>query len=129
MNRKFRKYDRNGVEIEDDDEALKDGERIRVSINFLDAARNRDIREACDERNAMNKLSPEDRDRLAEYEAYEKRITDAWRGPKADNDCLEDDFDDSPEAERARYIERITNAWRAGPWIKASGWPSVGTSR
>jgi hypothetical protein len=112
MIRKYRKYDKDGVEIEDDDAPLRDGERLVMTMMFTDAARNQEIRAACDERNAMRNLPPEERNRLVERAEYEKRITDAWRGPsQVDHDCLDDD----PEAERARYIARITNAWRAGP--------------
>jgi hypothetical protein len=101
---------------EDEDEFLKDGESIRFPMTFMDAARNQEIKAACDERNAMRNLSPEEQRRIAEKAAYDKRVSEAWRGPsQADHDCLDDDFDDSPEAQRERYIKRITNAWRAGP--------------
>jgi hypothetical protein len=112
MIRKYRRYDKNGVEIEDDDEFLRDGERLVTTMMFTDAARNRDIRAACDERNAMRNLPAEEQRRIAEKAEYEKRFSNAWRGgpSQADHDCYDDDFDDSPEAERARYIKRITNA-------------------
>ena len=71
----------------------------------------------------MRNLSPEER-RIAdgyrkleaERAAYQKRISNAWRGPRRPTMiAMTTDFDDSPEAQRERYIKRITNAWRAGP--------------
>jgi hypothetical protein len=92
-------------------------------MTFMDSARIAEIKADCDERNAMRNLSPEERRTAdgyrkpeAERAAYQKRISNAWRGPsQADHDCLDEDFDDSPEAQRERYIKRISNAWRAGP--------------
>ena len=89
----------------------------------MDAVRFQEIKSACDERNAMRNASAEEqriadghRKLEAEREAYQKRISDAWRGPsQADHERHDDGFDDSPEAQRERYIKRITNAWRAGP--------------
>lgn len=55
---------------EDEDEFLKDGESIRFPMTFMDAARNQEIKAACDERNAMRNLSPEEQRRIAEKAAY-----------------------------------------------------------
>ena len=119
----MRSYVREYNDDDDEDEFFKDGEKSEFPMMFTDAALFQETKSICDERNAMRNLSPEER-RIAdgyrkledEREAYRKRISNAWRGPsQADHDCLDEDFDDSPEAQRERYIKRISNAWRAGP--------------
>ncbi len=111
MARKFRRFDKDGNELDDENEFLRDGERLSISMSFMNSIRRQEIKAACDARNRHDDEAVREAAREAERAVYARRVSDAWRGK--DNDAfLDEEFDDDVDAQRERYISRISNAWR-----------------
>lgn len=97
-------------EIEsDDNEILKDGDSVRVSLLMCDSA-GRVITRAPAKVSATNKPNPfgvHDSNDLDSYQRWQARVKDAWRKtPVIDHGIYTDGTG------QAAYENRIRNAWR-----------------
>lgn len=90
-------------------------------MTLMDSARHKEIRDACIERNARHKCTPETqqitdgyRKLEREREAYSRRLSDAW---KTDDQRRADGQRDYKlgdlDAEHNAYDKRISEAWRS----------------
>lgn len=97
-------------EIEsDDNEILKDGDSVRVSLLMCDSP-NRAITQAPAKDSATNKpnlFGVHDSNDLPSYAAWQDRVKNAWRKtPVIDHGIYTD------RTGQAAYENRIRNAWR-----------------
>lgn len=106
---------KNGYLVEGDEDEngiVKDGHSVRVPLEFTDSARIQAIKDACMQRNKSMSSAIVD-----EHQAYDRRISNAWRtaGVVAETAMRDEDVDVSKltlDQQHDRYDRRISNAWK-----------------